>query len=125
MTRGPTSRVTTSSASPLVRRRLFFQPRYSITSTIRLVGEGKTTGGRHGTMPASRREPSRSGWERSQFGPLARRARTPSRQVVIAPRAIAPRSKPAGAGTGCVGVSGPFDGGLEMVVVVMGGSPDG
>src|SRR5947209_3247963 len=33
MTRGPTSSVTTSSASPLDSRRLFFQPRYSTTCT--------------------------------------------------------------------------------------------
>src|SRR5262245_57508503 len=36
MTRGPTSRVTISSASPLLRRRLFFQPWYSIFSTAAL-----------------------------------------------------------------------------------------
>src|SRR5215510_13673338 len=34
MTRGPTSRVRISSVSPLLRRRLFFQPPYSTFSTV-------------------------------------------------------------------------------------------
>src|SRR5438067_2374922 len=34
MTRGPTSRVTISSTSPLLILRLFFQPRYSTFSTV-------------------------------------------------------------------------------------------
>src|SRR5206468_4198903 len=34
MTRGPTSSVTTSSASPLLTLRLFFQPLYSTLSTL-------------------------------------------------------------------------------------------
>src|SRR5438132_57892 len=36
MTRGPTSRVTISSVSPLLSRRLFFQPLYSTFSTVTL-----------------------------------------------------------------------------------------
>src|SRR5688572_28408119 len=98
MTRGPTSSVTTSSASSLARRRLFFHPRYSITSTMTSVGEEQNE-----KRPAWYHAGLRLGTRSTHFFP---RDRTPRRHDPRVPSAIAPRIKPAGAGTGVVGVGG-------------------
>src|SRR5437868_1483758 len=99
MMRGPTSSVTTSSASALARRRLFFHPRYSITSTSNL----ERRGGENDERPAWYHAGLSLGISSGHF---AESRRTPSRHDPRVPSAITPRSKPAGAGTGLV-VSGP------------------
>src|SRR5438477_9515208 len=55
MTRGPTSSVTISSASAFARRRLFFQPRYSTTST------GGSPGCQNSASPAALVPPGAAG----------------------------------------------------------------